>query len=225
MGEQQAAPHQDVPVTPAATVIVARDATDGLEVLLLQRSDVGAFAGMWVFPGGRVDDTDEGHDELARARSAAAREADEEVGVRVLAADLVPFSHWTPPVRNGAPRRFSTWFFVAPWDGGPISHDGHEIVDHRWMAPMDAVAERLPLAPPTWVTLHHLAEYPSLDALHAAPPAVERYLTRPAKVDETPILMWHGDVGYDTGEPHVDGPRHRLWMPGDGAWRYERRNA
>lgn len=225
MGDAAAAAHDDVPATPAATVIVARDAAAGLEVLLLQRSDVGAFAGMWVFPGGRVDDTDQGDDELAKARAAAAREADEEVGVQVSPDALVPFSHWTPPVRNGAPRRFATWFFVAPWDGGPIEIDGHEIVDHRWMAPLDAVAERLPLAPPTWVTLHHLAAYPTLDALHASPPPVERYFTRPGKADDTSILMWHGDVGYDSGEPHLDGPRHRLWMPGDGAWRYERRGA
>jgi 8-oxo-dGTP pyrophosphatase MutT (NUDIX family) len=210
-----------VPATPAATVIVARDGDDGLEVLMLRRSDVGAFAGMWVFPGGRVDDDDAGHDEESRARSAATREAMEEVGVRVSAPELVPFSHWTPPVTT--PKRFATWFFVAPWDGGAITVDGHEIVDHAWLTPMTAVARRLPLAPPTWVTLHHLAEYATFDALRASPPVVERYLTRPTKADGTPILMWHGDVGYDSGDPHPDGPRHRLWMPGDGAWRYERR--
>ena len=209
--------------TPAATVIVARDASDGLEVLLLRRSDVGAFAGMWVFPGGRVDDDDAGDDEQARARTAAAREAKEEVGVAVSAADLVPFSHWTPPA--SAPRRFATWFFVAPWAGDDIAVDGHEIVDHTWLAPLRAVQAGLPLAPPTWVTLHHMAEFGSLGALRASPPVVEHYLTVPTKIDGTPVLLWHGDIGYEGADATGDGPRHRLWMPAGGGWRYERRSA
>jgi len=52
---------------PAATVILTRENSQidcGFEVLMLQRSTVGAFAGMWVFPGGRIDDADEGHDDL-----------------------------------------------------------------------------------------------------------------------------------------------------------------
>ena len=212
-----------MPATPAATVIVARDGDDSLEVLMLQRSDVGAFAGMWVFPGGRVDAEDAGDGEEGKARSAAAREAMEEVGVAVSAADLVPFSHWTPPVT--APRRFATWFFVAPWAGDDIVVDGHEIVDHTWLTPVRAMAAGLPLAPPTWVTLHHLSEFASLAALQANPPAVERYLTAPTKIDGTPVLLWHGDAGYDGGDATREGPRHRLWMPRDGGWRYERRLA
>lgn len=40
----------------AATVVLLRDGTAGLEVLLLARPvDRGSFAGAWVFPGGRVD--------------------------------------------------------------------------------------------------------------------------------------------------------------------------
>ncbi len=44
---------------PAATVVLARDAADGPEVLLLQRNARVAFmASAWVFPGGRVDPQD-----------------------------------------------------------------------------------------------------------------------------------------------------------------------
>ena len=44
---------------PAATVMIFRQAPSGPEVLLLQRSrQVGFFPSAWVFPGGRVDDTD-----------------------------------------------------------------------------------------------------------------------------------------------------------------------
>ena len=44
---------------PAATVMIFRQSDTGPEVLLLQRSrQVGFFPSAWVFPGGRVDDTD-----------------------------------------------------------------------------------------------------------------------------------------------------------------------
>src|SRR5204863_1919616 len=72
---------------PAATVVLARDCADGIEVLMLRRSSRGAFGGMWVFPGGRVenDDVDPAApgDELGTARRAAVREAKEEADVRV----------------------------------------------------------------------------------------------------------------------------------------------
>lgn len=49
-----------VPLRPAATVMLVRDhAVNGLEVFMLQRTMKAAFAkGMYVFPGGRVDDVD-----------------------------------------------------------------------------------------------------------------------------------------------------------------------
>jgi 8-oxo-dGTP pyrophosphatase MutT (NUDIX family) len=49
----------DVPVRPAATVMLVRDGSDGLEVFMLQRTLSAAFArGQYVFPGGKVDDAD-----------------------------------------------------------------------------------------------------------------------------------------------------------------------
>lgn len=48
-----------VPVRPAATVMLVRDAADGLEVFMLRRTSQAIFAGgMYVFPGGAVDDAD-----------------------------------------------------------------------------------------------------------------------------------------------------------------------
>lgn len=47
-----------VAATAAATVVPLRDGPDGIEVLLLRRGQRGAFAGLWVFPGGRVEAVD-----------------------------------------------------------------------------------------------------------------------------------------------------------------------
>ena len=48
-----------VPVRPAATVMLVRDGTDGLEVFVMQRTLSASFArGQYVFPGGKVDDAD-----------------------------------------------------------------------------------------------------------------------------------------------------------------------
>lgn len=209
------------PAVPAATVVVARDGVDGLEVLMLQRSEVGAFAGMWVFPGGRVDAADPGEDEVAKARSAAVREATEEVALTVDRDSLVLWAHWMPPPI--APRRFSTWFFVAPWTGEPISVDGHEIVDHAWLRPAAALEVGLAVAPPTYVTLHQLADVADIAALAAGPRlGVERFATRPARDGDTRYLLWHGDAGYETGDAGSPGPRHRVTMAGRSVTAYER---
>ena len=54
--------HQAVVPRPAATVMLLRDGTRGLEVLLLQRASTTPFVpGAHVFPGGAVDDAD--HDD------------------------------------------------------------------------------------------------------------------------------------------------------------------
>lgn len=53
---------------PAATLAVTRDAGHGLEVLLVQRTGAAVFMpGVFVFPGGAVDDAD--HEPLPAARS------------------------------------------------------------------------------------------------------------------------------------------------------------
>lgn len=57
-------PTQRPPVVPrpAATVMLVRDRVDGPEVFLMKRSGFGSFGGLHVFPGGKVDGTDEvGH--------------------------------------------------------------------------------------------------------------------------------------------------------------------
>jgi 8-oxo-dGTP pyrophosphatase MutT (NUDIX family) len=200
---------------PAATVILTRESglvDCGFEVLMLQRSTVGAFAGMWVFPGGRIDDADAGEDDLSKARSAAVREAAEEVSAAIEHSSLSVWSHWTPPLN--APARFTTWFFVAPWAGEQVVVDNYEIVDHRRMAPDHALTSGIPMAPPTIVTLHELLEAGGHDAIHRGRVEPPAYVTRPAvAADGSSIFLWSGDAGYETGNPDLPGPRNRLLLP------------
>ena len=145
-------------IVPAATVVPLREGGAGLEVLLLRRSSRGAFGGMWVFPGGQVDaqdmdagdmdagDTDAGaapgrgvESEIRAARRAAVREAKEEADLELDQSSLVTHSFWLPPAE--APRRFATWFFLAP-AGGEIVVDHGEIREHRWLTPSEAMESR-----------------------------------------------------------------------------------
>jgi len=215
------------PTIPAATVILLRDGETGLETLMLRRNSKLAFGGMWVFPGGRVDDADhtDTTDAFDAARRAAVREAMEESNLAVVLDDLVALSHWTPPIET--PKRFATWFFVAPAPAGAVTIDDGEIHEHRWVSPTDALAQRdageIELAPPTVVTLHTLVGTATVaDALAAtAQRTPDVFVTRIAVTDEGLVTMWEGDAGYETSDATAAGPRHRLVMA-DGAWRYER---
>ena len=70
---------------PAATVILLREVEGGFETFLMRRSKTMRFApGMYVFPGGRVDDADFTGDELITGYiNCAVREVLEETGVQV----------------------------------------------------------------------------------------------------------------------------------------------
>ena len=218
---------------PAATVVVIRDGDAGIETLMLRRSGHGAFAGHWVFPGGKVDDDDrdEPGDEIAWAQRAAVREAREEAGIELAVDDLVVFSHWMPPPIQ--PKRFSTWFFaaVAPNGiAGDVTIDGHEIHEHAWIAASDAIARRdqgeLELAPPTWITLHQLASQRDVTAfVHwAGSEPLRHFYSRSTKVDGVLTLLWEGDAGYDNGDHHTPGARNRLTMAPSG-WHYDHEHA
>lgn len=212
---------------PAATVVLARDGSDGLEVLMLRKNTQLAFGGMWVFPGGRVEPED-GEGEVG-ARRAAVREAVEEADLLVEETSLVPFAHWTPPA--GAPKRFATWFFLAPAPEGAVSIDGGEIHDFVWVNPRTALERHanrdIELAPPTWVTLYRLARsealVSALDDAAANPVEVfETAISRTA--DGTLTALWAGDAGYESGMADTPGSRHRLVMQ-EGGWLYQRGGA
>lgn len=212
------------PPIPAATVVLLRDGGAGPEVLMLKKNSKITFGGMWVFPGGRIDDADypEDRDLERAARAAAARETIEEAGVALRADDFEWFAHWTPP--PGPQKRFATWFFAAH-----VTHefdveiDDGEIKEHAWITPTQALAKHtageIDLVPPTWVTLYHLSRYTPASAMlkNLRENEAKVYSTRVVKAqDGTRVALWHGDAGYDAWDADVPGERHRLLMAANG---------
>ena len=91
----------DVPVRPAATVMLVRDSAAGPEVFMLRRTTQAVFAGgMYVYPGGKVDTADGDGDDAFLV--AAIRECYEEAGV-----------------------------LLAEEPDGALISDGHPALDHR----------------------------------------------------------------------------------------------
>lgn len=221
---------QGTPLIPAATVVLLRDEDHGLEVLLLRRNTAVEFAGgLWVFPGGRIDPEDHpahtagtpADELLVAARNACVREALEEADQLVDVDSLVWFAHWSPPAI--AKKRFATFFFACRSAGGDVTIDGSEIHDHQWIAPADALARHrareVELAPPTWVTLHYLAQAgdvdQALDRFRRAEPRF--YETHVARDGDRTFFLWHPDAAYDSGDLTAPGPRHRI-IATPGAW-------
>jgi len=220
-----------VEVRPAATVVLLREAQAGMEVLLLRRQSQLAFAaGMWVFPGGRIDPEDFGSqpDDLhGAARRAAAREAMEEASVQVDPDALIYFAHWTTPAGEKTARRFATWFFVTALDGEHVVEvDGGEIEAHQWLSPDDAIAahrrREMALMPPTYVALSEMATCKNIEAVLAM------YRTRKVmEIEPIPgrgpqmMATYPGDVAYGEENWEIPGSRHRIWMGEDG-WHYQR---
>lgn len=210
------------PVYPAATVVLVRDGDAGLEALLVQRNKtVQHMGGMWVFPGGKVDEADYpgDRDDYRAAINAAIRETHEEAGLNVSAEQLVYLSHWTTP--EGAKRRFATWFFLTILeDGQEVIVDGGEIARHRWVSPDRAIAESadddhpLRLMPPTYVSLADIADCHSCAQARARMGSREAvmYAPRMVGIDDGICFLYEGDAGYDDVVVDAEGGRHRLYM-------------
>ena len=235
--------------TPAATAALMRDAPGGVQVLLLQKAKNRRFGGNWVFPGGAFEDSDTTRGEsgsiniLATAANAVARETTEEARVHVHHDSLTFISHWLPPSdvnHRGGRKKYSTFFFCGTINGpgGNERVDGCEIARYEWMRPADALERhasgRLPLLPPTWMTLDLLrgtcsagscsGRRSSLQSAEGGERLVGDVLqelrslhepiafeTRTACLpDGRMSYMFEGDAGWPTSDPSVSGPRFRL---------------
>ena len=214
-------------VFPAATLLLVRDGSRGLEVLLLKRSSQLSFgAGAWVFPGGRIDKADylnEHSNVEAAARRAAVRETMEEAGIDIEQENLECFAHWLTP--EGHPKRFATWFYVAKVNDSvdDVVIDDGEIVDYQWCSPEFALDTQLPLMYPTKVTLSELARYNGADqAISNVRQRPKLYgLPKIVRTEDSVVILYPKDQGYEHAQAEREGSRDRIWVA-DHQWQYEK---
>jgi 8-oxo-dGTP pyrophosphatase MutT (NUDIX family) len=201
---------REAPATPrpAATIILlrrgGRHANRGLEVLLARRADSQSFMpGVWVFPGGMVNDGEE-------YAACAVRELEEETGIELAAdAEILPWMRWITP--EVVPVRFDTLFFVglAPAHSPPRP-DGVEISDAGWFGPRAALdahaADELKLVFPTIKTLETLLPYANAEEVLAAAPgrSLDPVLPRVVGTRENHRIVLPWEDGYGDAASDVD---------------------
>jgi 8-oxo-dGTP pyrophosphatase MutT (NUDIX family) len=162
------------------------------------------MAGVWVFPGGALDDLPEGREaDDDDYRAAALRELEEEVAVTLGDPEtLVPFSRWITP--EVVKVRYDTRFYLAeaPPHASPVA-DGEEIVDLAWFAPATALARHgageLSLVFPTIKHLEALRDFDSIEkALRAARMRrIDPILPRIVAGEDGPRVALPGEPGYE----------------------------
>jgi len=111
--------------TPVLVVAVALIDRDGR--ILLQRRRLGSeHGGLWEFPGGKVEPGETPH-------IAAAREIEEELGVRLDAVRLEPVSFASDVAAPAPPRRSYVilLYTCRIWEGQVECRDGEEIAWFR----------------------------------------------------------------------------------------------
>jgi len=190
---------------PAASVVLLRrggkHAQRALEVLLLKRTERAKFMpGVWVFPGGAVDEG-EGADE-AGFKACAVRELEEEAGIALPPEEeLVLFSRWiTPEVVS---RRFDAWFFLALAPAHtPPRPDMVETTEAAWFEPATALeaqaAGELVLAFPTIKQLESLLPFATADEALAAhrETTIEPILPKVIGTEQDNRVVLPGDPDY-----------------------------
>jgi 8-oxo-dGTP pyrophosphatase MutT (NUDIX family) len=131
-----------VPVKPAATVMLVRDAADGepgVEVFMLRRTANAVFgAGMYVFPGGRVDGVDGADDIAPFCHGLDDAAASEQLGI-----DHGGLAYWVAAVRECFEE--AGVLLAERRDGGPLelrNQDRYEVHDHDSSLSLVALCRR-----------------------------------------------------------------------------------
>lgn len=219
---------------PAATIMLAREHSGRMEILLLKRNKALKFAGgAWVFPGGKIEPEELEHSEseMAAAKLAAVRETKEESGLDIDPDQLIYYRHWTTPPPS--PKRFATWFFFGQVQDNNqrVQIDDSEIKEHLWTQPQVALDKmlngKLNLMPPTFISLQIIRNSNSIQEarkkLLQEKPIVVLPVAR--KQGSEFVLMYNGDAGYEAGDPKITGPRHRFIMDqSEGKIKFEHRD-
>jgi 8-oxo-dGTP pyrophosphatase MutT (NUDIX family) len=192
------------PATPprqAATVILLRGGAEKLEVLLVRRTPQAKFmGGVWVFPGGAVEEGEGDGDEAHRA--AAIRELREEAAIALEdPRALVKFSRWITPAEVRI--RYDTHFFLAPLPPGQEPQvDGEECVEMAWFTPPAALdahrAGEIVLVFPTIKHLEQLSEFSSAEVLLAHARGLDVRPVQPKVLVEGEVarVVLPGEEGY-----------------------------
>jgi 8-oxo-dGTP pyrophosphatase MutT (NUDIX family) len=202
---------------------------------MVRRNQNLSFGGSWTFPGGVLEPGDgpvpKVADEqsqqwgepslLSTAARGAVRETKEETALTVTLQSLAWFSHWIPPT-IGPPKRFSTWFFVAPEHQGEIVVDTSENDEACWISPGDALNAshdgEFPLTVPTWITLDDLRTPMSVASLldSIVTQGARFHHTRSMSSEQGRVLCWEGDSAYENGIVDTPGPRNRVLASNEG---------
>jgi 8-oxo-dGTP diphosphatase len=102
------------------------------ELLLSKRRSDDEFDGLWHLPAGKLEAGES-------ATAAAAREANEEVGIVIDRADLRHF-HTAHVVGSGYEPRLGLFFEARSWTGDPVNREPDKCYELRWF-PLDALPE------------------------------------------------------------------------------------
>jgi 8-oxo-dGTP diphosphatase len=114
--------------------VVAVALVDGEgRVLLQQRAPGRAMAGLWEFPGGKVESGE-------RPEAALVRELDEELGIAVEEADFAPAAFASAD--NAGRHMLLLLYLCRRWRGAPRPLDAAAL---RWVEPGEMAA--LPMPP------------------------------------------------------------------------------
>lgn len=114
---------KQVQETQTITVVAAALADARGRVLLQQRSPGRQMAGLWEFPGGKVEAGE-------RPEPGLVRELEEELGIHVDEADLVPAAFASAPL--GDRHLLLLLYLCRQWRGQPRPLDASAL---RWLRP------------------------------------------------------------------------------------------
>jgi 8-oxo-dGTP diphosphatase len=135
-------------MTPTMTVVAAALLDQEGRILLQQRAPGRAMAGLWEFPGGKVETGELPEDALAR-------ELAEELGIETAPADFSPACFASAPVTGR--RMILLLYLCRRWQGEPAALDASALV---WLRPDEMRPHEMPPADAPLI--------PMLEALIAA---------------------------------------------------------